>query len=146
MPVNTSFTIELKSNPNIVAPYATSEPNDWTIGDTTPFTFEIPEADFGTFEDYERHAGAYSPMQVLSNDRKYREQFESPAIDSLVWGIRPSSDLQNRNVVGVWGLVDSITNERPQSLSTNRYSVSVFVLARYSEYADHASVEADLLV
>lgn len=144
--VATEFTIETKSNSNIVAPYATSEPNNWTIGGTASFTFEIPEADFSIFEDYARHAGNYSTLDTLANDQKYTEQFESAVVDSLLWGIQPSTDLQSKNVVGVWGLVDSVTNERPQSLSTNRYSVDVFVLAPYSQYMDHAAVESDLLI
>lgn len=101
-------------------------------------------ADFNEFVEW---AGSYTTLEMLNGVERYRVQIPASAgIESLVVGIEPNQDLQDRDVVGVWGLVDSITNERNQALSTNRYSVDVNVLAPYGEYADVSSVETDLLV
>lgn len=97
--------------------------------------------------EYAEWGGSWSTMTMLNNVVKYRTQIPSSAgIDSLVWGIEPNQDLQDRNVVGVWGLVESINNERNQPLTTNRYSVDVTVLAPLDEYATISDVESDLVI
>lgn len=92
-------------------------------------------------------AGSFAPMEMLNNVVRYRTQVpDAQPIESLVWGIEPAQELQDRNVVGVWGLVDSIDNERNQALSINRYSVDVTVLAPLDEYASISDVETDLVI
>jgi len=100
-----------------------------------------------TLNQYVEWAGSYATLEMLDNSVKYRMQLPTDAgIDSLLWGITPNSDLTDRNVVGVWGLVESIQNERNQALSTNRYSVEVTVLAEISEYAGVNAAETDLVI
>jgi hypothetical protein len=203
---DTTFTIKTKSFPDIVPPYATSGPNNWTVGETATFTFEFPPFDgelvvsdsytAGTEEYYDtitvepgatltipdgsviyansadiqgtltgdgllslqydfaaaftnfaEWAGSWTTLEMLNSELKYRIQIPSGAgIDSLVWGIEPNSELQGRGVVGVWGLVESIDNERNPALTTNRYSVDVTVLAPIDEYATISDVETDLVI
>lgn len=106
------------------------------------------QGDFASaFNKYHEWAGSWATMRMLEHTLKYRMQFpESEPIESLVWGIEPNQDLQDRNVVGVWGLVENIENERNQALSTNRYSVDVTVLAPIDEYDTINGVESDLVI
>jgi hypothetical protein len=106
------------------------------------------EVDFNTaFTNFAEWAGSWATLEMLNNVVKYRTQIPDDAgIDSLVWGIEPNQDLTDRNVVGVWGLVESINNERNQALSINRYTVDVTVLAPLDEYETIADVEADLVI
>lgn len=100
-----------------------------------------------TFTQFVEWAGSYTTLEMLDNSVKYRMQLPTDAgVESLLWGITPNSDLTDRNVVGVWGLVESIQNERNQALSTNRYTVEVTVLAELSEYATAGAVETDLVI
>jgi hypothetical protein len=97
--------------------------------------------------EYAEWAGSFTSMEMLDNVERYRVQLpDSLTIDSLLWGIQPSQSIRDRGQPGVWGLVDSVSNERPQSLSTNRFSVDVFVLGRYNDFADVSDVETNLLV
>jgi hypothetical protein len=97
--------------------------------------------------DYVQWAGSWTTLEMLNSVVKYRMQFpDSAAIDSLVWGVTPNTDLADRNVVGVWGLVENIQNERNQALSINRYTVDVTVLAPIDDYADIDAVETDLVI
>lgn len=203
---DTSYTIQTESFPDIVVPYANSDPNNWTRGESASFTFEFPtfhnsltvsdsytssgeeyydlvtveagatltipagsivyanDADIqGTltgdgllslkydfaaaFNNFAEWAGSWATMETLNNVVKYRTQLPSDAgVESLVWGIEPAQDLQTRNVVGVWGLVENIDNQRNQPLSTNRYQVDVTVLAPFDEYATINDVETDLVI
>lgn len=106
------------------------------------------QGDFASaFNEFHEWAGSWATMEMLNSVVKYRTQIPDTAgIDSLVWGIEPNPELQDRNVVGVWGLVESINNERNQPLTTNRYSVDVTVLAPLDEYADIDAVESDLVI
>lgn len=203
---DTTFTIHTKSNGTYELPYATSDPNNWTVGEPATFTFEFPDFngelvvsdsytagteeyydtvtvesgatltipsgsvifansadiqgtltgggtlslanDFAAaFTNFAEWAGSWTTLEMLSSELKYRIQIPGDAgIDSLVWGIEPNQTLQGRGLVGVWGLVESISNERNKALTTNRYTVEVTVLAPIDEYATIGDVETDLVV
>lgn len=64
----------------------------------------------------------------------------------MLLGIEPSSDLKNKEVEGIWGLVDSIEDVRNPSLNTFRFALNIFVLGQYSDYADVSDVETNLEV
>jgi hypothetical protein len=99
------------------------------------------------FNEYAEWAGSYATLEMLNSQVKYRIQIPDDAgIDSLVWGITPNTELADRNVVGVWGLVENIQNERNQALSINRYAVDVTVLAPINDYATISDVETDLVI
>lgn len=95
---------------------------------------------------YDDFAGKYSLLEMLNGIQKYREQIPSDAVDSIVIGIEPSQTLKNRNITGVWAIIDDITDTRPAALSDTRLEFSVTILAEYSEYDDHSALEADLNV
>lgn len=110
-------------------------------------TLTINDATTETLNKYVEWAGSWATMEMLNNVVKYRTQLpDAEPVDSLVWGIEPNSDLQGENVVGVWGLVESIDNQRNQPLTTNRYQIDVTVLAPLDEYADIDAVESDLVI
>jgi hypothetical protein len=106
--------------------------------------------DFGTIESFNTfadYAGSYATQTMLNSTVKYRNQLpDDEPIDSLIWGIEPSQDLQDKNVIGVWGIVDAIQNNRNQALTTKRYQVDVTVLAPYSDYGSISDVEDDLVI
>jgi len=93
--------------------------------------------------DYDRFAGSYTPLETLGNKYPYSERIDN-SIDSLVFGIEPSTQLQNEYINGIWAILDNITDSRNQPLSTNRITIDVTILAQYDEYADHAAIENDL--
>jgi len=96
---------------------------------------------------YTEWAGSYAPLESLTSVQRYRTQLpDSIPISSLVWGIEPAESIRGRGQPGVWGLVDSVSNERTQSLSTHRFRVEVLVLGRYSEFADVTDVRSQLEV
>lgn len=142
---DTSYAIETESNGTLTAEFNAGDPNNWTTGGSASFTFELDTTDQTVVEEFAQWAGSFTTMEMLDNTVKFRDQLPSSAtIDSCVLGINPSSDLDNDNIVGVWGLVESIDNQRNQPLTTNRYQFSLTVLAPYSEYADHTAVSNDL--
>lgn len=95
--------------------------------------------------DYSQHAGSFSTTTSLNNTVRFREQFPSDAaINSLVVGIEPSTDLQNRNISGVWGLINGIQDDRNSALSNNRYIVDVTILSEFADYDSTTEVINDL--
>jgi len=100
-----------------------------------------------SLNEFVEWGGSYTTQTMLNSVEKYRLQIpDSVGIDSLVVGVEPSQELQDRGIVGVWGLVDRVRNERNQALTTNRYGVEITVLAPIDEYATVSDVETDLLI
>jgi len=100
---------------------------------------------YTTLQEYEHHAGSYSLNETLQNAFPYSEQLP-PSQDSIVFRIEPSTDLQTKNVRPIWGIVDSITDNRNTALNNISYQISVTVLAFGSEYSDFTSIENDLKI
>jgi len=97
--------------------------------------------------DYQEWAGSYQTQTSINGVTAFKNQLPSnETISSLVWGIEPSSDLTADNVVGVWGLVDNIQDNRPQATTTNRHTVDIRVLAEFDEYSDITALENDLQI
>jgi hypothetical protein len=96
--------------------------------------------------EYGKWAGAYAPFTSIDSVEKYEEQFSTARadIDSIVIGLEPSQSLKDRNVRGVWGILDADTDNRPRALSDMQFGIELKILAWYDEYADHAALEADL--
>jgi hypothetical protein len=102
---------------------------------------------FQNLSEFVEWAGNYTTQTMLNGVRKYREQIpDTIGIDTLVVGVTPSEELQANDVVGVWGLIDQISNQRNQPLTTDRYQVDVTVLAPLDEYNSVTDVESDLLI
>jgi len=97
--------------------------------------------------EYGDYAGSYTTIEKLNGDYNYREFIPSAAsVDSLLIGVEPSSDLKNKDLNGVWGLVDSVSDTRNTALNIDSYEYTIRILAEYSEYADHPTAETNLKV
>jgi hypothetical protein len=119
--------------------YAETVDNDGTIDNDGTLTIQGDSvSNLLTFDEF---AGDYATVTSLTNRVSYREQYRSSEpIDSLVFGL--TSDLDEMR--GVWGLVDNVTDTRPNALNVQRVSIEVTVLATYNEYSDHSTLETDL--
>lgn len=96
-------------------------------------------------KEHTKHAGTYSINETLNDTQKYNERVPTDAkAESIVIGVEPSDSLKNKDVTGVWGIIDSGTDERNNPLTNYEFSVQVTILAEYADYADHDAVEADL--
>jgi len=104
----------------------------------------------GTFEqlqEYEQEADNFVRHTTESNNHKYTLQLPSnSSIDSLLVGIQPSQDLQDKNVEGLWGLITGGTDNRNNALTNYDYELEVWKLADYNEYSDTTAVANDLEV
>jgi len=93
---------------------------------------------------YGDYGGAYSQQETISSRVKIKERLPTDAdVDSLILSIEPSDTLKNKDVTGIWAVVDEVTDTRPLSLSTSRLELSVTVLAELSEYSTRYDLEAD---
>lgn len=100
-----------------------------------------------TILDYDTHSGAYTTTETLSSDVKFRQFIpSSAAIDSLVVGVEPDSDLSDYDVTGVWGLVDEIEDSRNPVLDEPVFGFGVTILASFDDYGTVSAVETDLEV
>lgn len=105
----------------------------------------VSDGGYSAFNSYREWAGKYTMSEMLDGTNKYKTQIPtSENIDTLVVGIEPSEDLKNREITGIWGIIDTISDERDKSLSTNRYRFDVTVLGEYSDYNDHTDIETNL--
>lgn len=94
---------------------------------------------------YQDHAGSFATQETLNNARRYRLGIPSGIdITSLVLGIEPSQTLQDNDVPGIWGLVESVSDPRRQALSDERVTVQLLVLDRFSAYTDHTDIQNSL--
>lgn len=92
-------------------------------------------------------AGSFATLETINNVLRYRSQLPPEAgIESLVVGIEPPESLQDKNVVGAWGLIDSIQDQRDATLSTNRYRITIRVLAPFGAYPAITDVEDTLKI
>lgn len=100
---------------------------------------------FDTFRQYGDFAGSFVTNRMLDGTVKYRDQIPTSAdVDSLVLGIEPSQELKNAGLIGVWGIVNSVSDERNVALSNKFYGLEMTVLAEFDEYSDHADMETNL--
>jgi len=104
----------------------------------------ITDGAFGLLRDFDDYGGAYTTVTTLNTAVKYRDQRPNThPIDTQAIGIEPAPKLQDRDVIGLWCLVDGAEDVRPRALSDTRIAFDVTVLAEYSEYNNHADLEVD---
>lgn len=120
--------------------------NDGTI--TTNGTFTINSGTANTLEnllDFDRHAGSYALRTTLNNTAKYKQQLPTKSnVDSLVIALEPAQSLQDEDIVGKWGLISNVTDNRTRALTNPIITVEIDILADLSEYSDHTAIENDL--
>jgi hypothetical protein len=144
--MDTTYTIHTAAG-TFQAEYGTGDWHNLTRGDTTTFQFGLSATNWETLQEYADYAGAYAPFELKTGDFRYREQIPSDAdVNSILVGVEPNAELASSDVTGVWGVVDSGSDERPLSLTNDEYAIDVFVLAKFDEYADHATAEGALQV
>jgi len=99
----------------------------------------------GFIQRLDDYAGKFTVSETLAASQQYREFIPvDTRIESLLLGIEPSTDLQNKDIGGIWGLVQNVTDSRNQAISTTRHTLEVQILERYREYETHTDVERDL--
>lgn len=141
----TTWTIHTKSNGTINVDHITNQPPKIKRGNTVNITAEV--GNVSLIQDYIEYGGSYSTLEGLNGEIFYGENVPSAvSIDSIVFGIEPNTELSNRNVFGIWGILNSASDNRPRATTTNLVGLNMLVLARYSDYADHTALENDLLM
>jgi len=91
-------------------------------------------------------AGTVRTVESLTHQPFFRTRINPSehAIDRLVWGLEPPSDVRQQGVRGLWGLLESLTVDRDATLSRNRGEAELTVLAPFSAYSDVTDLAADL--
>lgn len=153
--MDTSFTIHTADFDPIEAEGVVSDPYDVTRGETIAINFNFPQIDgstsgtitgiagWGRLKRHTDYAGTYSVNEMLTGDVTYNERLPSSAdVSSLVVGIEPSTDLQNRNVTGLWGLIESGSDNRTRPLTRYNFELSLVFIAEYSDYT-RSELEAE---
>lgn len=102
--------------------------------------------DYTLFQTLAEFAGKYETEESQNATVKYREFIDTTAINSLVIGVEPSSNLQTKNITGIWGLLNDVSDARNQSLSTTRLTLEVDILAAFDEYSEVTDVQTTLEV
>ena len=145
--VDSTFTIHTADFDPIEARGVVSDPYTLTRGESVSLNFNFPNIDGQTtgtitgiagWERLQRHtdfAGTFSVNETLTGKPTYNERLPSSAdVTSLVVGIEPSTDLQNNNVTGIWGIVESGSDNRNNPLTRYNFEISVTMLAEYGEF------------
>jgi hypothetical protein len=115
--------------------------NDGTLRVNERFAFELED-----LKAYRRFAGKANLTPTLNATQKFSENIDESELGTLVIGIEPNDDLQSEEIPGVWGVVTDITDERNQALSTDAATISVDVLALYSEFNSISDVTSNLKI
>jgi len=120
--------------------------NDGTlINNVTPKAFS--NGQLGYLLGYDRHSGSYTLRGTLNHTQRYKERLpDAPNRDSLVVGIEPSDSLEDRNVIGKWGLISNVTDSRTRALTNPVVTVEVDILADYDEYSTISDVQNALAI
>jgi len=93
------------------------------------------------------HGGAFATFETATGEVQFRTQLPSgEPVSRLLVGVEPAARLRDRQVVGVWALVEDISDQRAAPLSTTRVEIELRVLARLNEYSTVADVESALLI
>lgn len=140
----TSYTLYFDGE-TATAEFSVTNPESVTIGDTATYEFEFDETNYDVVKKYRDYDGSVSVNELLNGDARYRDYIPTGAtVSSLLVGIEPSTDLQNKDVPGIWGVIEELQDRRNTALSTNRLSVSVRVLSPFERYADHTTAVSNL--
>lgn len=105
-------------------------------------TLYLTGGDFAELQQYIVDAGAFALSESITYIPIYREQLPPDAdVTSLVLGIEPVQELQDNDVIGVWGILESGSDVRPSALSDTQVDITLTVLSEYNELADHSAVQ-----
>lgn len=105
----------------------------------------IADRGFELLRQFDDYGGKYATIETLSSKTAYKDQRPNDhPIKTQAVGIEPSPKLKERNVIGLWALIDGVEDVRPRALSDTRVAVDVTILAEYGEYNNHSELEAEL--
>jgi len=105
----------------------------------TKDTYDTPEQIYQQVKEYEQYAGYATSEQTLEGTYfSENPDFSRANIDGIVTSIRPGDDVDQAR--GVWGIIESITDDTQIFGAIARISIDVFVLSRIDEYNDEAAV------
>lgn len=126
---------------------ATQIDSSGTVDSTTGTVNILSTNELEILRQYDDFGGGYATIETLTSETKYRDQLPSDAsVTTQAIGIEPSQTLKDRDVTGVWALVDSVDDSRPLALSDETVGVETTVLAEYSEYDNHTELENNLKI
>lgn len=98
-------------------------------------------------EGLDQEAGHFVDYTTIQNEHKFRNKLPQDSdISSLLVGIEPSQELQDRDVKGIYGVVEGMTDNRNSSLTNYQYQMTILKLADFDEYSDLTSAASDLEV
>lgn len=125
-----------------------------TVGDMgTTFTpgssgnLEDAYAEWLQVYDHEKYGGNYYQDIGINHTPQFREQLaEDATITSLLVKISPNSDLTDRGIRPIWGLISGMTGNRNTTLSNWILNIEVLVLSVGERYATHKEIQDDLEV
>jgi len=119
--------------------------NDGTVDNNGVITFTDGEKE--DLLKYQPFAGKFTVTETLASEQTFRERLPDDAeVSSLLVRFVPDTDLQDRQIGGVYGLIDGVTDSRPAALSQDEIEVTVRVLANSGEYSSLTDAENDLAV
>jgi len=106
---------------------------------------ESEENRFETLAQYGDYAGQSVVERTINHVPWFVEQLPSDArVDSIVMGFEPSQTLKDRNVRGLWGILEGFTDERNSPLTNHQVEYQISVLDEFAEYADVSAVKTAL--
>jgi len=95
--------------------------------------------------DFDSYAGSFATQEMLDGTVKFKEQLPPDApVESLLVGIKPSTNIRNQEVAALWGLVTDVVDTRPRALSINRLEIEVTVVSTFDEYESRSDVTTNL--
>jgi hypothetical protein len=141
----TTWTVHTKSNGTFTLNHISGNPPQITRGQN--ITLTVSTDSYDTLQNYIEYGGSYALLEGLNGEVFYDEEIPSSlSIDSIVLGFEPNTELSNQDVFGLWALVDGGDDIRNRALTNDLMDLNITILAEYSDYADHSSLESGLLM
>lgn len=138
------FWFDADTSVSTTATYGTSVYGDTVYGNVSQ-TLEDQYTEWLTLQDYLDYADAAAYGTGINHRPWYHEQLPADAtVGSLVVGIEPTQDLDDRGVTGVWGLITGGDDRRNSTLTNWLIELELFVLAEYGDFADHNDIDNEL--
>lgn len=96
---------------------------------------------------YAPRAGGFTTLKTLDTSVRFRERLPTSGdVTSLLVGVAPDDNLQQEDIEGIWGLIESVGDARRPVLNADQIEVEIRVLAPYREYDSHTAVRNALEV
>jgi hypothetical protein len=97
-------------------------------------------------DPYREFAGQSNISETLNGSQRFTETIDESVINTLVMGVEPDQQSRDNGIRGVWGVVDRISDDRNQPLTTSAITIELRILASYDEYNNIADVINNLKI